>query len=60
MNTSNKKYYWITKNGEKIDVDEMSIDHLRNVLKLILRRKEQEQKQNDAFDEYWYPEFWND
>ena len=31
------RYYWTTKDGEKIDVDEMSTDHLRNTLKMILR-----------------------
>jgi len=31
------KYYWTTKDGTKIDVDDMSTDHLRNVLKMILR-----------------------
>jgi hypothetical protein len=31
------KYYWTTKDGTKIDVDEMSTDHLRNALKMILR-----------------------
>ena len=31
------KYYWTTKDGTKIDVDDMSVDHLRNVLKMILR-----------------------
>ena len=31
------KYYWTTKDGTKIDVDEMSTDHLRNTLKIILR-----------------------
>jgi hypothetical protein len=34
------KYYWTTKGGTKIDVDEMSTDHLRNVLKMILRNLE--------------------
>ena len=32
-----KKYYWTMKNGEKINVDDMDITHLRNVLKMILR-----------------------
>ena len=32
------KYYWTTKDGTKIDVDEMSTNHLRNVLKMILRK----------------------
>ena len=31
------KYYWTTKTGEKIDVDEMTTQHLRNVLKMIMR-----------------------
>lgn len=31
------KYYWTTKDGTKFDVDEMSTDHLRNALKMILR-----------------------
>jgi hypothetical protein len=31
------KYYWTTKDGTKIDVDDMSTDHLRNTLKMILR-----------------------
>ena len=29
--------YWITKDGRKIDVDKMSVDHLRNTLKMIIR-----------------------
>lgn len=32
-----EKIYWTTKQGEKIDIDKMSITHLRNVLKMILR-----------------------
>ena len=31
------RYYWTTKDGTKIDVDDMSTDHLRNTLKMILR-----------------------
>ena len=31
------KYYWTTKDGAKVDVDEMSTNHLRNTLKMILR-----------------------
>lgn len=29
--------YWTNHKGEKVDVDTMSKDHLRRVLKLILR-----------------------
>jgi hypothetical protein len=32
--------YWTMKNGEKIDVDKMEIDHLRNALKMIIRNHE--------------------
>lgn len=35
-----QKYYWRTKNGELIDVDDMTKGHLRNVLKMILRARE--------------------
>jgi hypothetical protein len=39
--------YWTMKNGEKINVDEMTIEHLRNVLKMILTNDENEW---DGFD----------
>lgn len=32
------KYYWTLKNGDKISVDDMTEEHLRNVLKLIIKR----------------------
>lgn len=34
------KIYWTTKDGSKIDVDEMSIEHLRNTLKMIIRKNQ--------------------
>lgn len=34
------KVYWTMKNGEKIDIDEMDVSHLRNALKLIVRNRE--------------------
>ena len=33
------KYYWTMKDGKKIDVDNMTESHLRNVLKTILRNR---------------------
>lgn len=33
-----EKIYWTMKDGNKIDVDEMSIEHLRNTLKMIIRQ----------------------
>ena len=42
------KEYWTMKSGEKIDVDEMTESHLRNTLKLIIRRrKEQDEVKKD-------------
>lgn len=32
-----QKQYWKTKSGQLINVDDMDIDHLRNVLKMILK-----------------------
>lgn len=33
------KVYWQQLNGELVDVDTMSITHLRNILKMIIRNK---------------------
>ena len=35
------KYYWTMKDGEKINVDDMTESHLRNVLKMILRNQKE-------------------
>ena len=40
---SNEKLYWTMKDGEKIDIDQMTESHLRNTLKLIIRRSQQVQ-----------------
>lgn len=32
--------YWTMNNGQKIDVDQMDINHLRNTLKMIIRNKQ--------------------
>ena len=41
-----KDYYWMTKDGQKINVDDMSISHLRNTLKMIIRNIEASEKKN--------------
>ena len=51
----NKEYFWTMKNGEKINVDDMTESHLKNVLKLIIRRAKEEPKDcehhvDDAMD----------
>jgi hypothetical protein len=34
-----EKVYWTMKNGQKIDVDTMDIQHLRNTLKMLIKAK---------------------
>jgi hypothetical protein len=34
-----EKIYWTMKNGQKINVDTMDIQHLRNTLKMLIRAK---------------------
>jgi hypothetical protein len=36
----NNTVYWTMKNGQKISVDDMDIQHLRNTLKMIIRNIE--------------------
>jgi len=31
------KVYWTMRNGEKIDIDDMDINHLRNTLKMLIK-----------------------
>ena len=31
--------YWITKTGEKIAVGDMDVNHLKNTLRLIIRKR---------------------
>lgn len=35
--------YWTMKDGTKISVDDMDINHLRNTLKMLIRRAEERQ-----------------
>ena len=36
----NSPVYWKMRNGRLISVDDMDINHLRNVLKMIIRNRE--------------------
>jgi len=45
------KIYWTTKSGKKIDVDEMTEDHLRNTLKMIIRNADS-RVVNEEFEKY--------
>jgi len=35
-----KEYYWTMKNGSKVNIKDMSEDHLRNALRMVLRNLE--------------------
>ena len=37
----NKVVYWTMANGQKINIDTMSISHLRNTLKMIVNNNQQ-------------------
>jgi len=37
---SDNKLYWINRNGQQVDIDTMSIEYLRNTLKMIVRNIE--------------------
>ena len=37
-----KKVYWKMRNGNMINVDDMEINHLRNVLKMIIKNRKKE------------------
>lgn len=39
-----EKYFWTKKDGSKIDVDLMDINHLRNTLKMIIRNSSKVKK----------------
>jgi len=32
--------YWTMRNGQKINVDDMDVNHLRNTLKMLIRAKQ--------------------
>lgn len=37
-----KTIYWTMRDGNKINVDKMDINHLRNVLKMLIRHTKKE------------------
>lgn len=39
---SEETIYWTMRNGQKISVDAMDINHLRNVLKMLIKAKRAE------------------
>jgi len=47
-------YFWTKKDGSQINVDHMSVNHLRSVLKLLMRnQKTKEESILDAYQQGW-------
>ena len=60
-NMENREYFWTMKNGEKINVDDMTESHLRNTLKMIMRNyydRQREDRKFGVFDETPYCDDW--
>jgi hypothetical protein len=36
--------YWTMRDGKQIDIDEMSVQHLRNTLKMLVRNSQKRKK----------------
>ncbi len=51
--------YWETKDGKKLNIDEMSIEHLRNIVKNIVKKREFKEEE-DSIGNYFSVEFWKD
>ena len=48
-------YFWTNKDGVKINVDHMDVNHLRNVLKLLMRNQKIKQESIlDAYQQGWH------
>ena len=43
--TNNQPIYWKQRNGELISIDDMDVNHLRNVLKMIVNNSNKHKKQ---------------
>ena len=45
------KVFWTMRDGQQVDVDEMTEEHLRNALKMIIRNAQaQQEKPRPAFE----------
>lgn len=53
-----RQFFWTTKDGRKINVDEMDKNHLRNVLKMIIRNTENNTGRDEVTDLEPYCDDW--
>lgn len=47
-----EKVYWTMKDGKKISIDDMDINHLRNSLKMIVRAIQSQKKPKQKLDHH--------
>lgn len=59
ITNTKSKVYWTTKDGKKLDIDEMKIQHLRNIVKMVAKRIEAEENDYDEIgcDAAWGDQF---
>lgn len=61
--TAQDEVYWRTKDGRQIAVGDIPIDHLRNILRMIIRAKQRRDRllaELDANADKWEDDFWAD
>ena len=56
----NEPVYWTMKDGQKINVDDMDIGHLRNTLKLLIRNNTPSKRVSKAKEIYPHGEMAQD
>jgi len=47
-----EKVYWTMKDGKKISIDDMDINHLRNSLKMVVRAIQSQKKPKQKLDHH--------
>ena len=47
------KTYWTTRDGKHIDVDLMDESHLRNTLKMLIKKQERKEHKKKVLDDYY-------
>jgi hypothetical protein len=57
VNKMKEAIFWTKKDGTKIDIDDMDIEHLRNTLKMVVRNIQLANDLTEA-DMLWDIEFW--
>jgi hypothetical protein len=55
-----KEQYWTTKDGRKIAVGDMTLEHLRNVLRMLIREDRITFDLDDKYDYLSAGEWWKE